>query len=501
VDVRALTWRPAGRRLPVLDRFDLVVEPGQRVLLAGPNGAGKSTLLRAMAGVLLTAAAGDLSGTVQVGGRDPQASPGQVALLLQDPTAAIVAERVGRDVAFGPENLRLDRREIWRRVHAALAAVEFPYGADHPTGALSGGESQRLALAGALALEPRVVLLDEPTAMLDPHAAEEVRRSVLEVVRQRGATMVVVEHRVEPWLDHVDRLLVLDDRGHLVADGDPRTVMGVHADTLAEHGVWVPGYDAPHPVEVAPDLVEPWDAPALADPRVPLVRADGVSVRHRRRLGARGTVGATLALDDVCADLTAGRGLAVTGPSGAGKSTLVSLLAGLRGPDSGAVRVADALATNRGVEPARWTSADLARRISWVPQTPEHGIVAATVRDEVLAAARAVGRDTGRAERRADGLLDALGLSALSGRNPHHLSGGEQRRLVLAAALAHGPDALVLDEPTVGQDRLTWAAVLGCCRAARASGVAVAAATHDERLVGGIADTRLRLARGREVAA
>jgi len=470
------------------------------VLLAGPNGSGKSTLLRAMAGVLLTAAVGDLSGTVQVGGRDPQAAPGQVALLLQDPTAAIVAERVGRDVAFGPENLRLDRREIWRRVRAALDAVAFPYDVDHPTSALSGGESQRLALAGALALEPRVVLLDEPTSMLDPHAAEDVRRSVLAVAGERGSTMVVAEHRIGPWLDHVDRLLVLDDRGVLVADGDPRTVLSTHADVLAAQGVWVPGYDAPSPAEVPLFLVEPWNEPPDADRRAPLVRAHEVSVRHRRRLGARRTVGATLALDGVCADLTAGRGLAVTGPSGAGKSTLVSLLAGLRRPDGGTVRVADALATHRGPEPARWSPADLARRISWVPQTPEHGIVAPTVRDEVLAAARAVGRDARRAERRADGLLETLGLSALSGRNPYHLSGGEQRRLVLAAALAHGPHALILDEPTVGQDRLTWAAVLGCCRAARASGAAVGAATHDEPLVGGIADTRLRLVRGREVA-
>jgi len=173
VEVRALTWRPAGRRRPVLDGFDLTIEPGQRVLLAGPNGSGKSTLLRAIAGLLLTAETGDLSGTVRIDGCAPQARPGQVALLLQDPSSATVAERVGRDVAFGPENLGLERREIWRRVHAALEAVGFPYDVDHPTGALSGGESQRLALAGALAMEPQVVLLDEPTSMLDPQAAGE----------------------------------------------------------------------------------------------------------------------------------------------------------------------------------------------------------------------------------------------------------------------------------------------------------------------------------------
>ena len=484
----------------MFDRFDLTIEPGERVLLAGPNGAGKSTLLRAIAGVLLTADVGDLSGTVHVDGREPQAAPGDVALLLQDPTSAVVAERVGRDVAFGPENLGLQRREIWRRVHASLKAAGFPYDVDHPTGALSGGESQRLALAGALALEPRVVLLDEPTSMLEPHAADEVRRAVLDVVRERGTTMVLAEHRIEPWLDHVDRLLVLDEHGDLVADGEPRSLLAAHAGRLAGQGVWVPGHAAPPPVEVPSELVEPWAGPRPAGD-VPLVSAREVSVRHRRRLGARGEATTTLALDRVCADLAAGHGLAVTGPSGAGKSTLVSLLAGLRAPDSGVVRVAAPLAARRGREPARWSSAALARRISWVPQTPEHAVVAPTVLDEVLTAARAVGRDPRRAERRAGGLLEGLGLSALSGRSPHHLSGGEQRRLVLAAALAHGPDALLLDEPTVGQDRLTWAAVLGCGRAARAAGVAVGAATHDDLLVGELADTRLRLSRGREVAA
>jgi energy-coupling factor transport system permease/ATP-binding protein len=495
----------------VLDGLDLRIEPGQRVLLTGPSGSGKSTLLRALAGLLLTADSGDLSGTVRVDGREPQAVPGQVALLLQDPTAALVAERVGRDVAFGPENLGLERREIWRRVHAALHAVGFPYDVDHATAALSGGEAQRLALAGALALEPRVVLLDEPTSMLDPEAAADVRRSALDVVADRGSTMVVVEHRIEPWLDHVDRLLVLDRSGAPLADGDPRALLREQGHRLARGGVWVPGHDLPAPAPLPAELVAPWEPECAAGP---LVCAREVSVRHRRRYGARGPTRTTLALDRVSAELAPGRALAVTGPSGAGKSTLVSVLAGLRRPDGGTVQVADRLAVRRSRrddgdgrnagdsrEPSRWPSVPLARRLSWVPQTPEHGVVASTVAGEVLAAARAVGREPGRARRRATGLLEALGLAGMAERDPHHLSGGEQRRLMLAAALAHGPYALLLDEPTVGQDRGTWAAVLGCCRAARAAGTAVGTATHDESLVRALADTRVHLRQGRVVGA
>jgi len=146
--VDGLTWRPHGRRAPTLRDVSLVVRPGERVLLVGASGSGKSTLLQAMAG-LLDDTLGDLSGTVAIDGRPPDSAPGQVGLLLQDPMHALVAEHVGRDVAFGPENRRLPRSEVLARAETALAEVEFPYGADHRSLELSGGEMQLLALAGA----------------------------------------------------------------------------------------------------------------------------------------------------------------------------------------------------------------------------------------------------------------------------------------------------------------------------------------------------------------
>ncbi|MGH3444475.1 MAG: ATP-binding cassette domain-containing protein, partial [Nocardioidaceae bacterium] len=148
----------------MLADLDLSIEAGQRVLVAGPSGAGKSTLLRGLAGLLLANDVGDLSGRVLVDGRPPQEVPGRVGLLLQDPTAAVVATRVGRDVAFGLENTRVPRAAMPQRVHRALRAAHFPYDETRRTNALSGGESQRLALAGALAMTPGVLLLDEPTA-------------------------------------------------------------------------------------------------------------------------------------------------------------------------------------------------------------------------------------------------------------------------------------------------------------------------------------------------
>jgi len=481
VEVTGLTWRPAGRRAPVLDGLDLRIRPGEKVLLAGPSGSGKSTLLRAIAGLLLTADVGDLSGSVSVDGREPQERPGGVGLLLQDPSAGIVARRVGRDVAFGLENTCVPRAEMPARVHRVLEAVGFPYDEQRHTGSLSGGETQRLALAGALALEPQVLLLDEPTAMLDTDNAARVRRSVLDVCAERGTTLVVVEHHLEPWLDHVDRAVVLDGDGAVVADGPPRQVLAEQGESLAAQGIWVPGLAPPSPLEVDPALVTPWAGPREHGA---LVSARRLAVRHRSPFArhARRAAGPAV-LSDVSCDLDQGRALTLRGPSGAGKSTLLAVLAGLARPDQGSAEIHPDLAGRRGRSLSRLSSRELATSLAWVPQLPEHGIVRNTVLGEMMLTATALGAPTDAAHERATGLLDAVGLGHRASSSTHHLSGGEQRRLVVAAALTHGPSGLLLDEPTAGQDRRTWAAVMGICLTAVDAGTGLAVATHDQDAV------------------
>jgi len=512
VEVRDLTWRPFGRKEPVLSGVSLRIEAGSRVLLAGPSGSGKSTLLRALAGVLTTTETGDLGGAVLVDGSAPGGS--SVGLMLQDPDDALVAGRVGRDVAFGPENVGMARAQIWRQVRSALASVGFPYDEDHATSALSGGERQRLALAGVLALTPRLVLLDEPTSMLDPTSAAVVREAILAAVRSSGATLVMVQHRLSDWVDEVDRLVVLDPAGRVCVDGPVAATLAASADSLAAQGVWVPGAAPPRPLDVAPDLCGPNLVGATRGEV--LVSAELVSVVRKARasvMSATRPVSVVQALHDVNATVRAGEILAVVGPSGAGKSTLTSLLAGVDAPSTGVVHASDALGvgierssrlrrrgSGAGVAMAlhRWSSGRLAGRFGWVPQQAEHAVVARTVRGDVLSSSRLLGLDEDTAQARADGLLNVLGLSALSAADPHHLSGGEQRRLALAGAIAHGPSVLVLDEPTVGQDRLTWAAVAGVVLGARDAGVAVVLATHDPLLIG-LADRRITLRAGKVV--
>jgi energy-coupling factor transporter ATP-binding protein EcfA2 len=538
VEVRDLSWRPFGRKETVLSGISLRIEAGSRVLLAGPSGSGKSTLLRALAGVLTTTETGDLSGSVLIDGSPPAGS--SVGLMMQDPGDALVAGRVGRDVAFGPENFGMPRSEIWSRVRSALASVGFPYDEDHPTSALSGGEAQRLALAGVLALTPRLVLLDEPTSMLDASSAAVVRGAILSAVRTSGATLVMVEHRLSDWVGEVDRLVVLDPNGRISVDGPVAATLATSADSLAAQGVWVPGAPPPRPLFVAPELCAPslgattlgattLGTTTLKGPtgsartltggadRDLLVSAESVSVLRKPRpsvMSANRAATAVQALLDVTATVGAGEIVAVVGPSGAGKSTLTSLLAGVDTPSEGMVRASDNLLSglnvgsdrraSYGIGPSvpcpiqRWSSRRLASRFGWVPQQAEHAVVARTVRGDVLSTSRLLGLDEDAARKRADSLLAVLGLSALSDTDPHHLSGGEQRRLALAGAIAHGPSVLVLDEPSVGQDRLTWSAVAGVVLGARDAGMAVVVATHDPLLID-LADRRITLRAGRVI--
>ncbi len=444
VRLRDLTWRPIGRRAPVIAGLDLTVAPGERVLLVGPSGAGKSTILHALAGALGTTIAGDLSGSAEVDGR--------LGLLLQNPADAIVAERIGRDVAFGPENAAMPPDEIWPRVDECLDAVGLTYGRDHFTAALSGGEQQRLALAGVLAMRPDVLLLDEPTSMLDASTASSVREAVLSAATDR--TMIVVEHRIEPWLPHVDRVVVLGPGGVLVSDGPVASFLSGPAPA----GVWMPGMPVPSPLDVPAELVGPAVEPFS-------VTATDVSVELVMR-----TLRATQrsrALTGLTASLVPGSTTGFTGPSGAGKSTALAVLGGLLKPAAGVV----------APELRRRRSAALASLVGWVPQNPEHGFLASTVLAEVELTSRRVGREVDAAA-----VLDVFGLGRFAASNPYRLSGGEQRRLALAAALAHRPGVVLLDEPTVGQDPGTWAAVAGWVGSSRDAGATVGVSTHDADL-------------------
>jgi len=474
VDVRGWGWRHAGRRAWALRGVDLRIEPGERVLLLGPSGAGKSTLLAVLAGLLDSSNAAEHEGAVLLDGRPSRSARQLAGLVMQDPEAALVMARAGDDVAFGLENRGVPTEQIWARVDEALQAVGFPYGRDAATGALSGGEQQRLALAGILALRPGLLLLDEITANLDPVGAALVRRTLTEVLASSGATVVMVEHRVASVVDLVDRAVVLEAGGGVLADGPLADVFGAHGADLAARGVWVPGRE--------PDVRRR----ARSAPGSVLVSAVGASFRY--------PAAKRDALSPTSVTVSAGQALAVTGANGTGKSTLALLLAGLLRPAGGSVSAAPALDGPQG-EPRlwRWRGRDLVRTIGTVFQDPEHQFVAATVREELAIGPRRAGSTGPTVTSRVEELLERLGLSNLAGANPFTLSGGEKRRLSVATAIATAPRVVVTDEPTFGQDARTWAELVTLLADLRDEGRAVVMVTHDEELVTAVADAELSL--------
>ncbi|WGW12059.1 ABC transporter ATP-binding protein [Saxibacter everestensis] len=484
IEARDWGWRHAGRKAFAVRNLDLSVAPGERVLLLGSSGAGKSTLLHALAGVLPDDT-GYAEGSLLVDGKPPQHNRGGSGLVLQDPESQVILARVGDDIAFGLENLCVPPDQIWPRVDAARHAVGLDVRRDHPTALLSGGQKQRLALAGVIAMRPGLIVLDEPTANLDPAGVTEVRDAVIRVADATGATLIVVEHRVAVWAAAVDRVAVLGAGGGLIADGSPDVL---HEPALRQElsgaGVWLPGVAPGIPQARARQRSRPTSATGRAAEAV-LLEASGLSVsRSKRGMPAASGIDVTI---------SQARALGIVGVNGSGKSTLALTLAGLIPARSGSLRASAALARGVAENPIRWTSKQLVTRCGTVFQEPEHQFLTSRVFDELAYGPRRIELPEVEVRARVDGLLDRLRLSRLAEANPFTLSGGEKRRLSVATMLATRPQVLILDEPTFGQDANTWAQLVELMAEQLNAGTSVVAVTHDEPFLDALADERLRL--------
>lgn len=485
---------------------------GEVVLLLGPSGSGKSTLALALNGLIPHAVPAELTGRIETGGVDTATATvaqlsTRVGMVFQDPDAQLVTGTLLDEVAFGPENLRLPVEEVLRRAEAALRRVGLWERRHENPDRLSGGGRQRLAIAAALALGSPLLVLDEPTANLDPAGIEDVYAALADLIAAGDHGILLVEHNLDAAIGFVDRVVVLDQRGGLVADGPADATLRDRAEELHELGVWLPtatlaalrlrraGYPL-DPLPLTPKELRSALAPlppatdaAPPRPRALPAAAPAVRVEHLTLRRGRTTV-----LHDVSLAVPAGSFTAIVGANGAGKTSLLQAIAGVVPPPRGTVHLGDA-------DVARVDPRSLPGRIGFVFQNPEHQFVAHTVFDEAAQGLRRQRLGESEVRERASALLERFGLADSAERHPFLLSGGQKRRLSVGTALVAGAAVLALDEPTFGQDRARAEELLRLLASLNAEGTTVLVVTHDMQLVSEYADRMVVLEGGRVVAA
>jgi energy-coupling factor transport system ATP-binding protein len=478
ITIRDLRYRYPGRVTWTLQGVDLAIAPGEYVLLCGASGAGKSTLCRTFNGLIPHYFYGGvLEGCVQVAGLDTRVHPvselfASVALVAQNPEAQLFNRTVEHELAFGLESLGLPRHEIRRRVAESADLVGIADLLERNPRRLSGGEQHLVMIATAVALQPRVLVLDEPYANLDPANVRRVR-AALRAINRHGTAIVLSEHRLHHAIADASRMVVLH-QGRIVRNGPPRTVL---REDLAAFGLSLPpvvcvarelGLSAvPLSVE---ELAAAAQGCALPPGLLPERRGDvpaGPSLLQLEQVSF--AYGPAPVLRDIHLEVRAGEVLALVGANGAGKTTLIKHFNGLHRPARGRVVVL-------GRDTRRAKVSQLARQVGLAFQNPNDQFFTFRVWDEIAVGARALGCcDEGWLQE----LARLFGLEPLLERPPYRLSEGEKKRVAFAAALAARPTILVLDEPTAGQDWAFRRALGGALSELRARGYAIVLVTHD----------------------
>jgi len=511
-----VTYTYPDQAKPALADFSLDIHPGEFDLVVGPSGSGKSTFLRSLNGLVPHFYGGQWAGQVDVFGRDPitQGPRGMahlVGFVFQDPEAQFVVDTVEDELAFSMENFALPQATMRKRVEEVLDQMTIAHLRDRRISTLSGGEKQRVAIAAVLALQPEVLVLDEPTSQLDPQAAEEVLIALRHMNEDLGLTVILSEHRLERVVQYVDRVLYLPSLGAAPVLDEPRAVMSqlplvpplirlgrslnwsplpltikqgrVHArqlaGLLAVKSVEAGGSGDGLGADSRRATISP-AAPAGGESSPSVIDVHDLHYAYDGRAALRG----------INMQVQPGEFLALMGRNGSGKSTLLKQIVGLIKPDEGKVAVA-------GLDTRKAALEEIIREVGYVPQHPGALLFQETLQGELEFTRRGHAMPLDAAADQA--LLERLNLSHLAQRDPRDLSGGEQQRAALAAILVANPQIILLDEPTRGLDYDQKAALAGMLLGLRRQGATILMATHDVELAAACADRVVLLAEGQVV--
>ncbi len=482
-----VSFRYRGATEPALSEVTCHIRPGELVGLLGRSGSGRSTLASTLNGTIPHLMRGELRGHVHIGGQDirerrPRDLADRIGFLFQDFEAQLFSTNVALEVAFGPENLAVPRGEIVRRVERYLCMVRLDALRHKLPAGLSGGQKQRLALASVLALEPQVLVLDEPTSDLDPAGRRHLMETIRGIRGDRSLTLVLIDPETDE-MDWVDRLIVLD-KGRVALSGTPAELwdkgegleqLGVKGFTLARIASFL-------------GLRERWrdTDQAAASIRTAGWRVDGSAADRLRKVDAQRPAGEILlevedlthrypdgteALSGVHCAIRRGEFVAILGQNGSGKTTLVKHLNGILSPTAGEIRLLGQ--SLRGQPTTR-----LSRYVGLVFQNPDHQIFAERVRDEVAFGPRLQGLSEDEISRRVDEALGAVGLADSGHLDPFVLTKGSRQRVAVASTLATKPEVIILDEPTTGLDHRELQGMMALIRRLNDQGHTILIITH-----------------------
>ncbi|HLC02886.1 MAG TPA: ABC transporter ATP-binding protein [Anaerolineales bacterium] len=503
VNIQRVTYTHWNQASPTLREVSLRIKRATLNVLVGPGGSGKSTLCDLFNGVIPHLSGGSFEGDVWIDGVNTREvevkdlAP-KVGRVFQDPEIMFATLFVEDEIAFGPENLRFDVATILSVREKLLADTNLAPRRHHLVWNLSGGQIQKLGLASVLAMQPQMIVLDEPTSNLDPAATRNVHEMVLSL-RREGITVLLVTRELDEFLAEADQLFVMAE-GRLVTSGRPHDVLREQGDYMVDSlGVWLPETSELGIALKREGLIKGAEIPITVHETLSMLEREGLLARLgadesglsavHRSTPTIGDIllsgkdlryaypGGTEALRGVSLDIRAGDWLMILGRNGAGKSTLASMMVGLLRPQHGELVV-----SGRPIQ--RWKVQDLANHIALVFQNPEHQFLTDSVSDEIGYSLLAHGFSSGpEVERQTGEMLELLGLRGVADRHPLALSAGLKRRLGVATMLVGKPQVLLVDEPTYGQDKAMTHTLMALMQEIRATGVAVVMITHDMRLV------------------
>jgi cobalt transport protein ATP-binding subunit len=499
IDVEGLWYAYPGASESTLKDINLRIESGEFILLTGPSGCGKTTFCRCLNGLIPHFYNGEMKGTVKVdelltGDHPTYELAKHVGLIFQNPDNQIFSLTVEKDIAFGLENLGIPKKKMIEEIEWSTKQVGISSIRERGTHELSGGQKQRLTIASVLAMHPGVIVMDEPTAFLDPLGAEKIFNVLRTLNTEHGITIILIEHRIDLAVKYCNRIIVFD-QGQVVNDGRPRDVLtadetrliGVGIPRMVELGrrlqqrgfnlqiplnanemyeALLPYLHSKKPLKLKNDISELNDI--VGEYRYsPIIQLQTVSYSYSTSIEA---------LKGVSLTINRGEYVAIMGENGAGKTTLVKHFNGLLKPKNGKVFVDNDDVSQKSI-------AMMARKVGLVFQNPDDQLFAEDVEEEISFALRNFGYEEEVVKTRVDWALNLLDIQKYRKSSPFILSGGERKRVALASVLAWNPDVLVLDEPTVGQDYGQKERLKQFLIQLRTQGKTVIIVTHDVEFV------------------